>query len=301
MSGAPSYRKVGWKPKRPAAKIAKNSALPSAKQSKLSKEHLCVYFTRTGKCRSGAKCRFIHDKAKLALCPRFLNNSCNGSCTLSHQIVDGNRPHCRYFQEDGCGNAKCPYAHVRVAGSAPFCPAFLAGWCDQGLSCTKRHVIACQAFLERRKCPHNDKCRYPHVKLASIRLPSQLAGATSASTELSSTASSHTGKSGHAQEAPTNARAATGPATLPATTTNTPTALKGLNKPRRASDIYISINLDDVPDTEDTFSPVDEAEQLDSELVLQLQRLGHALHSAATGLPQRASLPRLRSKTSHIA
>eukprot|EP00730_Choanoeca_flexa_P012479 TRINITY_DN4316_c0_g1_i1.p1 TRINITY_DN4316_c0_g1~~TRINITY_DN4316_c0_g1_i1.p1 ORF type:complete len:217 (+),score=4.75 TRINITY_DN4316_c0_g1_i1:115-765(+) len=145
------------KPHPPGKKKGKRSkrgiaGLPSAKQSKTPRTSLCVIFARTGQCRFGSKCRFKHDKSKLALCGRFLLGQCNGNCHLSHQVVDGNQPHCNYFQSNKCTKKKCPFAHVKVAADATFCPDFLAGYCDAGFDCPFRHVAPCIPFLISGNC-----------------------------------------------------------------------------------------------------------------------------------------------------
>eukprot|EP00730_Choanoeca_flexa_P012481 TRINITY_DN4316_c0_g1_i3.p1 TRINITY_DN4316_c0_g1~~TRINITY_DN4316_c0_g1_i3.p1 ORF type:complete len:203 (+),score=12.32 TRINITY_DN4316_c0_g1_i3:115-723(+) len=164
------------KPHPPGKKKGKRSkrgiaGLPSAKQSKTPRTSLCVIFARTGQCRFGSKCRFKHDKSKLALCGRFLLGQCNGNCHLSHQVVDGNQPHCNYFQSNKCTKKKCPFAHVKVAADATFCPDFLAGYCDAGFDCPFRHVAPCIPFLISGNCkfhPPEGTDTMPHVTPAGI-------------------------------------------------------------------------------------------------------------------------------------
>ncbi|KAG2613071.1 hypothetical protein PVAP13_4KG333900 [Panicum virgatum] len=51
------------------------------------KQQYCQFFTRFGECKkSGGKCPYIHDRAKVAICTKFLKGLCsNTSCKLTHK------------------------------------------------------------------------------------------------------------------------------------------------------------------------------------------------------------------------
>ena len=52
------------------------------------KQQYCQFFTRFGECKkSGGKCPYIHDRAKVAICTKFLKGLCsNTSCKLTHKV-----------------------------------------------------------------------------------------------------------------------------------------------------------------------------------------------------------------------
>lgn len=107
---------------------------------------LCTYYTRTGTCKRGPKCPFLHDDARKALCPGALKPSgCilpRGTCLLSHTPSAHNAPHCVHFLRHGtCRNGDaCKYTHADLAPNAPVCREYSAlGWCERGAQCTSRH------------------------------------------------------------------------------------------------------------------------------------------------------------------
>ena len=51
---------------------------------------------------------------------------------------------------------------MRVDPSAPICAAFLRGFCDGGLACTKRHTLVCPATAAGGTCPNRATCRLHH-------------------------------------------------------------------------------------------------------------------------------------------
>ncbi|XP_074563443.1 uncharacterized protein LOC141820061 isoform X2 [Curcuma longa] len=63
------------------------------------KKQYCQFFTRFGKCnKKGGKCPYIHDPSKVAICTKFLNDSCsNSDCKLTHKIIPERMPDCSYF------------------------------------------------------------------------------------------------------------------------------------------------------------------------------------------------------------
>ena len=118
-----------------------------------------------GVCTKGLTCPYLHDPAKVSICPRFLRNSCplpSTACPLSH-IPDVHRmPHCLHFPYCNKGTA-CLYTHVHVSPTAKVCKDFVTlGWCERGLECKERHVWECPDFSESGKCSRRG-CKLPHV------------------------------------------------------------------------------------------------------------------------------------------
>lgn len=52
------------------------------------KQQYCQFFTRFGECKkSGGRCPYIHDRAKVAICTKFVKGLCsNNSCKLTHKV-----------------------------------------------------------------------------------------------------------------------------------------------------------------------------------------------------------------------
>lgn len=139
---------------------------------------LCTYYTRTGTCRRGTQCPFIHDDQRKALCPGVLKPSgCvlpPGTCLLSHTRCPQNVPHCVHFLRlHSCRNGDaCPFTHAQVAHDAPVCRAFaLLGWCDQGDKCLHRHAKECPDFTAKGTCT-DPACRLAHVSIPPRLEPS---------------------------------------------------------------------------------------------------------------------------------
>lgn len=121
--------------------------------------------TRAGQCNNGLTCPYIHDSAKVAICPLFLRHSCPhrpSSCLLSHTPNDHRSPHCTHFPN--CKNGiSCTYSHVHVARDAGVCEEFARyGWCEKGEKCEQRHAFECPEFSERGTCGTLG-CKLPHV------------------------------------------------------------------------------------------------------------------------------------------
>ncbi|GJN89363.1 hypothetical protein Rhopal_002343-T1 [Rhodotorula paludigena] len=116
-------------------------------------------------CSRAHTCPYVHDSAKIAICPAFLRSSCPrtpSTCALSHTPNAHRSPHCVHFPSCTRG-AACPYAHVVVSAHAPVCRDFVElGWCDRGDECDKRHVRECWRFAETGRCDVKG-CREPHV------------------------------------------------------------------------------------------------------------------------------------------
>lgn len=129
---------------------------------------ICTFYTRTGACRRGERCPFVHDPARRALCPGALKPSgCilpAGTCLLSHTRTPHNTPDCVHFSRTGTcrhGDA-CMYVHAGRPADAPLCRPFVyAGWCEQGLECERRHAKECPDFREKGACT-NATCRLAH-------------------------------------------------------------------------------------------------------------------------------------------
>ncbi|WFD19689.1 hypothetical protein MCAP1_001925 [Malassezia caprae] len=129
---------------------------------------ICTFYTRTGSCRRGERCPFVHDPARRALCPGALKPSgCMlppGTCLLSHTPTPHNTPHCVHFLRTGAcrhGDA-CMYVHASLAADAPLCRPFVyAGWCEQGRACERRHAKECPDFREKGACT-SAACRLAH-------------------------------------------------------------------------------------------------------------------------------------------
>jgi len=87
-----------------------------SKSKKLTKgKDLCMFFIKFGKCSKLPECPYLHDKSKIAVCPKFLRGLCDDSeCLLSHVVSADKMPVCRHFLTGLCNNDDCPYLHVKV-------------------------------------------------------------------------------------------------------------------------------------------------------------------------------------------
>ncbi|KAI8966905.1 hypothetical protein BDF20DRAFT_903717 [Mycotypha africana] len=130
------------------------------------KPRYCGFYTRFGRCPNAARCPFVHDPKRKAICPRFLANRCKKPahlCKLSHYPNPHIMPHCVYLQKGSCTNEGCAFIHVKVNSKAPVCRAFaMEGYCPKGLHCNEKHVHVCPEFAETGRCS-NANCRLPHV------------------------------------------------------------------------------------------------------------------------------------------
>ncbi|KAI9483455.1 MAG: hypothetical protein EXX96DRAFT_536790 [Benjaminiella poitrasii] len=142
------------------------SLVLNSRTTTVKKPRYCGFYTRYGKCPNGARCPFLHDSNRRAICPRFLQNRCKktaSTCRLSHTPNPHIMPHCVHFQKGYCTNDPCIYMHVKVSSGAPVCRAFaMEGYCPKGLECDEKHVHVCPEFAETGKCS-NANCRLPHV------------------------------------------------------------------------------------------------------------------------------------------
>ncbi|RCV22248.1 hypothetical protein SETIT_4G205600v2 [Setaria italica] len=130
------------------------------------KQQYCQFFTRFGECKkSGGKCPYIHDRAKVAICTKFLKGLCsNTSCKLTHKVLPERMPDCSYFLRGLCTNTACPYRHVKVNSKAPVCEDFLKGYCADGDECRKKHSYVCPVFEATGECPQESRCKLHHPK-----------------------------------------------------------------------------------------------------------------------------------------
>ncbi|KAJ1260039.1 hypothetical protein BS78_10G201600 [Paspalum vaginatum] len=130
------------------------------------KQQYCQFFTRFGECKkSGGKCPYIHDRAKVAICTKFLKGLCsNTSCKLTHKVIPERMPDCSYFLRGLCSNTACPYRHVKVNSNAPVCEDFLKGYCADGDECRKKHSYVCPVFEATGECPQESRCKLHHPK-----------------------------------------------------------------------------------------------------------------------------------------
>ncbi|CAN6177424.1 unnamed protein product [Urochloa humidicola] len=130
------------------------------------KQQYCQFFTRFGECKkSGGKCPYIHDRAKVAICTKFLKGLCsNTSCKLTHKVLPDRMPDCSYFLRGLCTNTACPYRHVKVNSKAPVCEDFLKGYCADGDECHKKHSYVCPVFEATGECPQESRCKLHHPK-----------------------------------------------------------------------------------------------------------------------------------------
>ena len=129
-----------------------------------------IYFPSClGQCLKGPLCRYIHDPTAVAICKDYLQaGKCpaGNACDLSHDATAERVPACLHFLRGKCSNPTCRYAHVRVNPSAPVCRKFaVLGYCDNGASCSERHVHECPDYANTGLC-RNRNCRLPHVDRA---------------------------------------------------------------------------------------------------------------------------------------
>ncbi|KAF0931353.1 hypothetical protein E2562_004493, partial [Oryza meyeriana var. granulata] len=130
------------------------------------KQQYCQFFTRFGECKKPrGKCPYIHDRAKVTICTKFLKGLCsNTSCKLTHKVLPERTPDCSYFLRGLCTNIACPYRHVKVNLNSPVCEDFLKGYCADGDECHKKHSYVCPIFEATGECPQRSRCKLHHPK-----------------------------------------------------------------------------------------------------------------------------------------
>ncbi|XP_068142954.1 LOW QUALITY PROTEIN: zinc finger CCCH domain-containing protein 3 [Drosophila tropicalis] len=115
----------------------------------------CAIFQRLGKCAAHGrgKCRKLHDKRQVAICPRFLHGDCTKKdCLLSHNVSLEKMPVCRFYLRGVCVREDCPYLHKKLGRMAEICIDFLRGYCPLAAECNKRHEFICPEVERNGKC-----------------------------------------------------------------------------------------------------------------------------------------------------
>ncbi|XP_050542600.1 probable cyclin-dependent serine/threonine-protein kinase DDB_G0292550 isoform X2 [Daktulosphaira vitifoliae] len=143
-----------------------NSDKFSLNKKALSKQ-LCIVFNRLGICSKliDGQCDKRHYKKYIALCTKYLSGDCSGkNCLLSHNIVKEKIPFCKHYLSGVCVQLNCQYLHEYRKPGTPICKKFLHGYCILGIKCPKNHLNICPIFETKNKCPHGQKCLYPHEK-----------------------------------------------------------------------------------------------------------------------------------------
>ncbi|KAH8395362.1 hypothetical protein KR222_010916 [Zaprionus bogoriensis] len=134
---------------------AKQRSLQLLNRSLVKTNVPCAIFQRLGKCaaHSRGKCRRLHDKRQVAICPSFLRGECTkADCLLSHNVTLEKMPVCRYFLRGVCVREDCPYLHKKLSLKAEICIDFLRGYCARAADCNMRHEFVCPEFARRGKC-----------------------------------------------------------------------------------------------------------------------------------------------------
>jgi hypothetical protein len=117
------------------------------------KQRYCQFFTHFGECKkSGGKCPYIHDRAKVVICTKFLKGLCsNASCKLTHnffhnffqflqsvmQVLPERMPDCSYFLRGVISVLLCHFVFtflLQTLSCSHRCSAFLAGLFQYNLS-----------------------------------------------------------------------------------------------------------------------------------------------------------------------
>ncbi|KAK6199170.1 uncharacterized protein RJT21DRAFT_121472 [Scheffersomyces amazonensis] len=139
-------------------------------KTRKSPTELCRYFSRTGICQKGSKCKYSHDRSKIRICNQFMVENCwNKNCLLSHNSTEFNTPLCKYFLENKCFNPNCKFQHIKPPRyDEPhteiwICRPFaIGGWCVRGNKCPFLHLFNCPDFEEQGFCLRNKSCDLAH-------------------------------------------------------------------------------------------------------------------------------------------
>lgn len=135
------------------------------------RDFLLSLFDHLGFCAKGSNCRYKHDKARIRICPFFLNGSCtNSNCLLNHNLNHHNTPLCYFKMEKRCTNSQCKYSHLAPEHSGDpnyeisICRPFAVGhWCPRGRNCPFLHVWNCPDYDEELNCPRGETCTLRHL------------------------------------------------------------------------------------------------------------------------------------------
>lgn len=118
-----------------------------------------------GWCKHGARCFYVHDRNKIALCPSVtLGIDCitGKQCLLSHAPSAETLPSCVFFLEGRCKRSKCVFAHTLIAPRAAACADFaILGYCEKGGQCEDQHLRQCPGSARKGVCD-NPRCRLSH-------------------------------------------------------------------------------------------------------------------------------------------
>ncbi|XP_064547344.1 zinc finger CCCH domain-containing protein 3 [Drosophila montana] len=155
---------------------AKQRSLQLLNRSLVKTNVPCAIYQRLGKCaaHSRGKCRRLHDKRQVAICPSFLRGECTKTdCLLSHNVTLEKMPVCRYYLRGVCVREDCPYLHKKLSRKAEICIDFLRGYCARAADCNMRHEFVCPEYARRGKCELTN-CVYckqmKQHKLTAVRL-----------------------------------------------------------------------------------------------------------------------------------
>ncbi|PRT54976.1 mRNA 3'-end-processing protein YTH1 [Wickerhamiella sorbophila] len=140
-------------PKRPICRFYAISSCPRGRYCPdrhalpaYSNKVVCRHWLK-GLCKKGDHCEFLHEYniRKLPECSTYVKT---GSCPL---IPD------------------CPYAHVDPESKVPLCTAYERGFCRQGPTCQKRHLlrVMCPNYLTGF-CPDGPLCQLGHPRFVQI-------------------------------------------------------------------------------------------------------------------------------------
>lgn len=136
-----------------------NKVFINNKNKQQSEKKYCLFFNRFGRCSRGDKCPYVHDKTRVALCPRFeiiltryidiinrekifddlrwrfrfLRGTCQlENCPYSHTTSPEKTPLCSFFAAGCCNRENCPYSHIYLGKDVEFCVEFAKGYCPLG-------------------------------------------------------------------------------------------------------------------------------------------------------------------------
>lgn len=107
--------------------------------------HVCI--RRRGVCRERAKCRYVHDRSKVAVCPAWLQGRCpleGAVCPLQHERRPDLMPVCSFFLQ--VRTALKPRLAASERRTTVMLDVSPVQNCCTGCSC-----------LQLRTCPHH-KC-----------------------------------------------------------------------------------------------------------------------------------------------
>lgn len=137
-----------------------NGGLKPVKKQKPQQE-ICRFYSKTGMCQRGTRCKFSHAPEKLGLC-RMWGKCFSADCHLSHQPSEFNSPSCKFYQAGNCTNEKCPYTH-KIDGSLTCREFAVGGSCSSGRQCQFAHNWDCPDSQEYGFCHRGKSCKLNHL------------------------------------------------------------------------------------------------------------------------------------------